>query len=695
MPATSPAAIPAPSAAPSAAALVSRIDRVIANLSDGLSCAASSGRKRPRPAPPPSPPPPPPASPSSIPAGGTYGAPPGLEAQYSELRRLLSRGLVGSGGDAGGSGGAKRSVAALLMGPRGCGKGLVLEAVLADLKGDGGAGERQRFFRIVRLNGLLLRGDDAGAAVWEIVRQLSEVAVAEARHRRRGEAGAAAGGESGRRGGGGGGGGGEDSADGDGGGGGGTSIASDLLRIRRTSFNSNLSLLDETLRAARVDSMPVLVVLDELDAFLPAAGPGAGGGRPPGVPGPAAGGGGQAPRHHEQSGPSSSDRQLLLYHLLDRVADHRSLLSLVGITSQLATVSTFEKRVRSRAEGTSRIVYFGRPATFGGLVAMLSSKFDVEGGAGERDGEHDEVAAAAAACRRFGDQLVGILLPSRSHRGAAEAGEGSGEARARAMFRRNYQLGKDCRWFCRVLTVALSMMAADVLAGREGASLEPQLRTSYLVEALMTMGGLVRTEEDSAMAVSIGTGGQLGRSLSSRGSTDAQNAGMLYGPFDKDGRPIVMPGWDDPRIQEIVDLPESQVAIILSARRILRRDAADDSSVPKPLTFGRIQKEFETFLRGSVGSGLRTDLYEGNALHLAFLHLMETGLVCPAVDHTGGGPLQYYMHHTRTHAAMEPMALAKMPLHILVDIQSELGTLLKEKQLDCSTALREWGLRIN
>ena len=179
--------------------------------------------------------------------------------------------------------------------------------------------------------------------------------------------------------------------------------------------------------------------------------------------------GGRPPATTSSPGPSSSDRQLLLYHLLDRVADHRSLLSLVGITSQLATVSTFEKRVRSRAEGTSRIVYFGRPATFGGLVAMLSSKFDVEGGAGERDGEHDdEVAAAAAACRRFGDQLVGVLLPSRSHRGAAEAGEGSGEARARAMFRRNYQLGKDRRWFCRVLTVALSMMAADVLAGARG-----------------------------------------------------------------------------------------------------------------------------------------------------------------------------------------------------------------------------------
>jgi hypothetical protein len=44
---------------------------------------------------------------------------------------------------------------------------------------------------------------------------------------------------------------------------------------------------------------------------------------------------------------------------------------------------------------------------------------------------------------------------------------------------------------------------------------------------------------------------------------------------------------------------------------------------------------------------------------------------------------------------MEPMALAKMPLHVLVDINSELGVLLKDKVLDCSTALREWGMRIN
>jgi len=331
---------------------------------------------------------------------------------------------------------------------------------------------------------------------------------------------------------------------------------------------------------------------------------------------------------------------------------------------------------------------------------MLSSKFDVEV-ADEDDGDD-----AKKRCRRLGDELVKILLPSRDRR-AIDLDEESEDAKVRAMLRRNYQLGKDVRWFCRVLTVALSLLAGDCTAtmlsdatsdttsGSDTSKL-PGLSSRYLVEALMTMGGMLKTEEDAA-AVTMNSGGGSALASTSRGgaSRTSPNSIASYGPFDKNGRPTSRPGWDDPRIQELLDLPESQLAVLLSARRILCRDAAEDSSTPKPLTFGRIKREFETFYRGNVGSGLTTNLYEGDLLHFAFLHLMETGLICPAVDHTGGGPLQYYMHHTRTHAAMEPMALAKMPLHVLVDINSELGVLLKGKVLDCSTALREWGMRIN
>jgi len=763
-----------PARPPTPPPIVSHIDLIVSNLSDGFcgggdsggestanasSSAAGSapGRKRSR------------AdatsgTSSSTSAGGQCQPappPPGLESQYGELRRLLHRGLIGTSDEEGGD---KRNVSALLMGPRGCGKSLVLERVLNDLRfvggkpsiadgaesdaGGGGGDDDEddgddhdphhygmgRFFRIVRLNGLLLRGDDVGAAVREMVRQLSDVAVAEARYRQRVRRKRASAKKKKRRGTHSTGPGGVFQVDGDddnddadnkannddgdddyaG------SIAADLLRIRRQGFNSNLALLDETLRAARVDSMPVLVVLDELDAFLPTGGAGPAVGLPGGASlGGASGASGRGrmigsrgPRGEMAggSGPASSDRQLLLYHLLDRVADHRTLLSLIGMTSQLSTVGTFEKRVRSRAEGTSKIIYFGRPSSYEVLINMLSSKFDVNSRIEEE---------ARKGCRRLGDQLKDIMQPTIRRR-IIDVDEENEDARVRAMMKRNYQLGKDVRWFCRVLTVALSLLAedcarsspqnhktADTLttgdhAGRvdyDSSSTVPTLTSRYILEALMAMGGMVKTEEDAASAISMSSSGRSSLTSASRGGSTGSGGGAgstpAYGPFDKNGRVFAQVGWDDPRIQELIDLPESQLAVLLSARRILCRDAAEDSSTPKPLTFGRIKREFETFHRGNVGSGLTTNLYEGDLLHFAFLHLMESGLICPAVDHTGGGPLQYYLHHTRTHAAMEPMALAKMPLHVLVDINSELGVLLKDKVLDCSTALREWGMRIN
>jgi len=748
---------PPPPRPPTPPPIVSHIDLVVSNLSDGFcgggdaapitssaATVSASGRKRHRAG----------TNSDTSSAGHQTSAatqappPPGLESQYGELRRLLHRGLIGTSDEEGGD---KRNVSALLMGPRGCGKSLVLERVLNDLRRAGGESDDDnsddedgrdhhhygmgRFFRIVRLNGLLLRGDDVGAAVRDVVRQLSDVAVAEARYRQRvrrkraaakklrskgktstglGKGSHADNDEDND----------DDASDKDdkedddytG------SIASDLLRIRRQGFNSNLALLDETLRAARVDSMPVLVVLDELDAFLPTGGAGPAVGLPGGVSSGGASGasgrsrmiGSRGPRGEMAGGggPASSDRQLLLYHLLDRVADHRTLLSLVAMTSQLSTVGTFEKRVRSRAEGTSKIIYFGRPSSYEDLVNMLSSKFDVSNRI-----EED----ARKGCRRLGDSLKHIMQPAPRRR-SIDVNEENEDARVRAMLKRNYQLGKDVRWFCRVLTVALSLLAEDCArssspehnaAGspKTGDNLgeridddsspqTPSLTSRYILEALMAMGGMVKTEEDSASAITMSSSGRSSLTSASRGgSTATGGAGggssSVYGPFDKNGKVFVQAGQDDPRIQELLDLPESQLAVLLSARRILCRDAAEDSSAPKPLTFGRIKREFETFYRGNVGSGLTTNLYEGNLLHFAFLHLMETGLICPAVDHTGGGPLQYYLHHTRTHAAMEPMALAKMPLHVLVDINSELGVLLKDKMLDCSTALREWGMRIN
>jgi hypothetical protein len=65
----------------------------------------------------------------------------------------------------------------------------------------------------------------------------------------------------------------------------------------------------------------------------------------------------------------------------------------------------------------------------------------------------------------------------------------------------------------------------------------------------------------------------------------------------------------------------------------------------------------------------------------------------PSADHTGGGPLQYT--YSQNYYAMDFITWSRMPLHLPVDIDRELGEALKNNLLECSTALREWGKKKN
>jgi hypothetical protein len=65
----------------------------------------------------------------------------------------------------------------------------------------------------------------------------------------------------------------------------------------------------------------------------------------------------------------------------------------------------------------------------------------------------------------------------------------------------------------------------------------------------------------------------------------------------------------------------------------------------------------------------------------------------PSADHTGGGPLQY--GYGQNYYAMDFTTMSRMPLHLPVDIDRELGEALKNDLLECSTALREWGKKKN
>ena len=274
-------------------------------------------------------------------------APIGWKQQYNELFTLLRTGLLGFryGGvensskryEQGFKPDGQTNVSAVLMGPRGQGKSFILERCLSDLSVlagelqrkkcvDGGGAREPVAFRVVRLNGLLYAGQNAVACVREIARQIGEMAgetqtkqisrVSSEKKRKLNQGCTTA-----------------DRA---------ATASNELAEqdgspsmndhdtpkkalnfsTRRSGFTSNISLLDEALQTARIDNIPILIILEELESFISK---------------------GKSTSSSTEEVEESSARQLLLYHLLDRVADCKFLVSLVGLTSDLSTSSKLEK----------------------------------------------------------------------------------------------------------------------------------------------------------------------------------------------------------------------------------------------------------------------------------------------------------------------------------------------------------------
>jgi hypothetical protein len=165
-----------------------------------------------------------------------------------------------------------------------------------------------------------------------------------------------------------------------------------------------------------------------------------------------------------------SDRHLLLYHLLDRVAGHDSLLSLVGMTAKLSTVGMFEKRVKSRAEGTSKVIYFGHPSSFDIIADILLGKFDsidVDVDNQPSDDESDVAPSTTTGNQTIKDQLRKILLPSKiestKENSSNEENETDDKAKhVRYVLHRSFDVGRDVRWFCRVLSTSLSLFTSMI-----------------------------------------------------------------------------------------------------------------------------------------------------------------------------------------------------------------------------------------
>ena len=462
--------------------------------------------------------------------------PRGLEKHFDELCSILKPCLVDQ----------STNVATFLVGSRGSGKSRLIENCLQSF-------ETQKV-RIVRINGLVLKGEDVGVVVREIIRQLSDIAFAETKR-------------------------GEDDKKYD-----------VLLRLRTTSFSSCLSFLDEILTFAHVDKVPICILLKDFDAML-----------------------GSSPSLETQvmaEGTSTSNRQLLLYHLLDRVASRRSCLCVIGTTTNVRALGLLEKRVKSRAEGASHIFYIKAFHSLQDLLTILRDQVETD------DCEY-----------AFSKPLQDIL--------STVATADDGIIRIRRVLERNYKEGKDLRWFNRVLYFALSLYRQHIRSVKEQTNILDSIQY-----ALVEQGASFESIDNQAV-----------------------NA----------------------RIALLRDLAGPQVALLLSARRILARDAQREET-PKPLNLQRILQEYQSY-RGT------SDRFQQRILRATFFELLEMDVLRPSCDHSGGAPFQY--EYACPYYEIDSKTLLQLPLHLPLELDQELTEALKRNMLHCSTSLKDWGMKMN
>eukprot|EP00980_Cylindrotheca_fusiformis_P031301 scaffold26138_cov220-Cylindrotheca_fusiformis.AAC.1 len=500
-------------------------------------------------------------------------APPGLEEAFQQLHSVLVPCLSSSQAPSDNMFSSNASV--ILMGPRGSGKSLLLSSCLEAYRYQN---PKTAHFRQVTVNGIVSRGSDVSAVVYEIIRQLSELAFRETRQKHdfdtkendnHSEASCKR-----RR------------------------LIEDkekyLLRLRKSNFTSNLALMESTLKMAAIDKIPILLILDELECFT-----------------------------------AQDERQVLLYHLLDRVATPGSSLCLVGITSSFTTLHGLEKRIRSRAEGVSKVIYTHPPKTFEKLMETLRHKL---GG-----------SRSVSLLLKMLQKPLSLSKDDEGHKVCSKV---------LSTMEREFRFGKDLRWYSRVLSTALALYRCDIEVEDDFV----EFKASYLMDALVMLGASI--------------------------SDDPVESATTHPDFCMVGDCAV-----DPRLQSLLDLSKPQVTLLLAARRILTREAHREQAVTAPLTVQRMMKEYESSFHCGA-------LYRNEAtLTSAAKQLLQRGILVPSTDHSGGGPLQYST--TQVYKMLDPYSLVRLPLHMPLDIDRELGEALNKNLLDCSTALREWGRKIN
>ena len=584
-------------------------------------------------------------------------APPGLEEPFKQLYSIIFPALFRSDCKNDETTTSSKTLissssAAILMGVKGSGKTLLLERVLAACREQ--LQTHGRLYRMVEVNGIVCRGEDVASVVYEIIRQLSGIAYRSIRTQKRKSPTSAGNNPEHKKGvGNGASTNGEDDddddddhkskldkknrvADGD-------IVLNDdddngnkdyndmnsrkrkrrkrkqrkiekhMLRLRKATFNSNLALLESILKLAATDDVPILLNLDELDSFT-----------------------------------DEGERQMLLYHFLDRVATPGSNLLLVGMTSSFSALTLLEKRIRSRAEGTAKIIYLRTPPTYEALLAVLESKLEACGFAARQ-------VLDKMPHPKHAETVVKTLMDTNN------SNDESAESiiKLSNSMEREFRLGKDIRWFGRVISTSLALYRNDCVLevsrnAKEDSSAAPlPFLSKYLWNAMAMMGASVFDGNSSRQPDLC----------------------------------VVDDEAVSPQLQALLDLSTPQVALLLSAKRILKREEHRDQAVLAPLTMERMLKEYESFRKGSKNRG------NSKLLNRAVHHLLQQGLLVPSMDHSGGGPMHYNV--TKYYRDLDPYTMTRLPMQLPIDIDRELGKALEQNRLECPTALKEWGKSIS
>jgi len=141
--------------------------------------------------------------------------------------------------------------------------------------------------------------------------------------------------------------------------------------------------------------------------------------------------------------------------------------------------------------------------------------------------------------------------------------------------------------------------------------------------------------------------------------------------------------------QEILDLSGSQIAVVISAKRIQARDSQShyEGINNKVLTYERMHEEYKSYFL-SKGRSKGPDTFHEDVYFQAFLELLYV-VFRPSKDHTGGGMNEYHFQRQFSSSTINHHVLKKLPLSWNISEQT-LNIALKDKMSICSSALRDW-----